>query len=274
MILAFEQLPGKLVLLFVVRPAGCLESIRDRSQTHTHTVAVIPARYASTRFPGKALADIAGRPMIEHVYRRATAARNVDVVMVATDDDRIADAVRKFGGNICRTSATHRTGTERVAEVAATLDCDLIVNLQGDEPLIEPAAIDEAIEPFRHDDKLEMTSLCQRFSASQDVLDPHIVKVAIDRRGFALYFSRAPIPFFQTAGEHHSAGPFKHIGLYVQRREFLLTIAALEPTPLERAEALEQLRVLEHGYRSGWLKPRTTRSASTPPRIWSECADC
>jgi 3-deoxy-manno-octulosonate cytidylyltransferase (CMP-KDO synthetase) len=237
------------MLLFVVRPAGCSEGIRDLLPNHKHTVVVIPARYASTRFPGKALADIGGRPMVEHVYRRATAARNVDAVIVATDDERIADAVRKFGGLVQMTSGAHLTGTDRIAELAATLDCDLIVNVQGDEPLIEPAAIDEAIEPFRDDAGLMMTSLCRRFDPSEDVNDPHVVKVVLDTRGSALYFSRAPIPFFRTSGAGlPSAGPYKHIGLYVQRRDFLLKVASLEPTPLERAEALEQLRVIEHGF--------------------------
>ena len=237
------------MLLFVVRPAGCSESIRDPLPNHKHTVVVIPARYASTRFPGKALADIGGRPMVEHVYRRASAARNVDAVIVATDDERIADVVKKFGGDVRMTRGTHLTGTDRIAEVAATLDCDLIVNLQGDEPLIEPAAIDEAIEPFRDDPELAMTSLCQQFHPSEDVLDPHVVKVVMDAKGRALYFSRAPIPFFRTPGAgRSSAGPYRHIGLYVQRREFLLKVASLDPTPLERAEALEQLRVIEHGF--------------------------
>ena len=186
--------------------------------------------------------------MIEHVYRRASAARNVDAVIVATDDERIAEAVRQFGGDVRLTSATHATGTDRIAEVAATLDCDLIVNLQGDEPLIEPGTIDEAIEPFRNDATLLMTSLCHRFQHPDDVLDPHAVKVVTDRQGRALYFSRAPIPFFRAVSADQTAVPYKHIGLYVQRREFLLTIASLEPTPLERAEALEQLRVLEHGF--------------------------
>ena len=187
--------------------------------------------------------------MIEHVYRRAASARYIDAVIVATDDTRIFEAVRKFGGEARLTSSSHTTGTERIAEVAATLDCDLIVNLQGDEPLIEPAAIDEAIEPFRNDADLDMVSLCQRFHDAENTLDPHVVKVVTDRRGFALYFSRADIPFFRSAQSGGStAGPFKHIGLYVQRRDFLLRIASLEPTPLERAEALEQLRVLEHGF--------------------------
>jgi 3-deoxy-manno-octulosonate cytidylyltransferase (CMP-KDO synthetase) len=186
--------------------------------------------------------------MVEHVYRRAAAARNVDAVIVATDDERIADAVRKFGGDVRLTRAAHSTGTDRIAEVAATLDCDLIVNIQGDEPLIDPDTIDEAIEPFRDDAALLMTSLYHRFQRSDDVLDPHAVKVVIDRRGRALYFSRSPIPFVRGAAADRSAGPYKHIGLYVQRREFLLKVASLEPTPLERAEALEQLRIIEHGF--------------------------
>jgi 3-deoxy-manno-octulosonate cytidylyltransferase (CMP-KDO synthetase) len=186
--------------------------------------------------------------MIEHVYRRATAARNVDAVIVATDNTRIAEAVRGFGGDVCLTRASHATGTDRIAEVAADLNCDLVVNLQGDEPLIEPAAIDEAIEPFRNDADLVMTSLCQRFRDDEDAADPNIVKVVTSRAGIALYFSRAPIPFSRKAGPGRDAAPFKHIGLYVQRREFLLKLASLDPTPLERTEALEQLRVLEHGF--------------------------
>lgn len=187
--------------------------------------------------------------MIEHVYRRAASARHVDAVIVATDDGRIVDAVKRFGGDVRLTRSSHATGTDRIAEVAATLDCDLIVNLQGDEPLIEPDAIDEAIAPFKDDAGLNMASLCQRFRNPEDALDPHVVKVVTDRCGFALYFSRAAIPFFRDADRSDaSAGPYKHIGLYVHRREFLLKIAGLEPTPLERTEALEQLRVLEHGF--------------------------
>jgi 3-deoxy-manno-octulosonate cytidylyltransferase (CMP-KDO synthetase) len=224
-----------------------LDSIRDRS--HKHTVVVVPARYHSTRLPGKALADIAGRPMIEHVYRRAEAATLVDAVLVATDDTRVADAVRRFGGEVRMTRSDHASGTDRIAEVAATLDCDLVVNLQGDEPLIEPAAIDQAIEPFQDDAALQMTSLFQPFRNPDDALDPNVVKVVVDRQGFALYFSRAPIPYRRdVAAGTNTPLHLRHIGLYVQRREFLLKVAALEATPLERVEALEQLRVLEHGF--------------------------
>ena len=235
------------MLLFDVRPAGCSESIRDPLQKHTHTVAVIPARYASTRFPGKALADIAGRPMIQHVYARAASARNVDAVIVATDDPRIADAVAKFGGAVRMTRADHPTGTDRLAEVASDLDCDLVVNVQGDEPLIEPDAIDAAIEPFRDDSGLMMSTVCTRILNNEAIADPNVVKVVTDVRGLALYFSRSPIPF-DRGGRGTAAGPYKHLGLYVYRREFLRVIAALEPGALERSESLEQLRVLENGF--------------------------
>lgn len=185
--------------------------------------------------------------MIEHVYRRAAASRNVDAVIVATDDERIADAVRLFGGDVRLTSAHHPTGTDRLAEVAAGLDCDLVVNVQGDEPLIAPSAIDAAIEPFRDDASLSMTSACLRFTDAEEAESPNVVKVVTDRRGFALYFSRSRIPFPQGP-QDPGVGPFKHIGLYVYRREFLLHLASLEPTPLERSESLEQLRVLEYGF--------------------------
>jgi 3-deoxy-manno-octulosonate cytidylyltransferase (CMP-KDO synthetase) len=239
-------MPGKPVLLFDVRPAGCSESIRD-SHSHQHTVVVIPSRYASTRMPGKALADIAGRPMVEHVYRRAAECSAIDAVIVATDDERIVAAVRQFGGDVRLTSPAHPSGTDRLAEVAETLDCDLVVNVQGDEPLIEPSAISAVVEPFRNDESLLMTSAHVRFARPDDADDPDVVKVVTDRRGFALYFSRSRIPFPRRSQETN-AGPFKHLGLYAYRRDFLLRLARLEPTPLERSESLEQLRVLEHGF--------------------------
>ena len=184
--------------------------------------------------------------MVEHVYRRAAAARSVGGVIVATDDQRIIDAVERFGGNVCLTKTTHQSGTDRIAELAEALECPLIVNVQGDEPLIEPEDIDVAVAPFADDPDLQMSTLRYRFRDESEALDPNNVKVVVDRNGYALYFSRAPIPTMKRSG---IAPLYKHIGLYVYRREFLLRYARLEATPLEQAERLEQLRALEHGFR-------------------------
>jgi 3-deoxy-manno-octulosonate cytidylyltransferase (CMP-KDO synthetase) len=210
-------------------------------------VAIIPARYHSTRLPGKALADIGGRPMIEHVYRRTSAARSIASVIVATDDVRIAEAVRAFGGDVRMTSQTHQSGTDRLAEIAGTLTDDLIVNVQGDEPLIEPAMIDEAVEPFAADPALRMSTLRRRLDDRGDFENPNVTKVVVDHDGYALYFSRAPIPFVRR--DSPAAPAWRHVGLYVYRRECLLLLAGLAPTVLELSEALEQLRALEHGIR-------------------------
>jgi 3-deoxy-manno-octulosonate cytidylyltransferase (CMP-KDO synthetase) len=211
-------------------------------------VAVIPARFASTRFPGKPLAEIDGQPMIEHVYRRAGAASTVSRVIVATDDLRIAKRVAEFGGQVRLTKPTHLTGTDRLAEVAETLDCDIVVNVQGDEPLIDPRAIDQAVAPLIADPSVPMATLYRRITQSAELDDPNVVKLVVDRGGFALYFSRAPIPF--TRNPRGGWPPmYRHIGLYAYRRSTLLVLANLEPTPLERAESLEQLRALEHGIR-------------------------
>jgi 3-deoxy-manno-octulosonate cytidylyltransferase (CMP-KDO synthetase) len=210
-------------------------------------IAIIPARYQSTRLPGKALADIAGRPMIEHVYRRASAARSVSRVIVATDDRRIVEAVEAFGGEVRLTSASHQSGTDRLAEVAASLDCDLVVNVQGDEPVLAPETIDAAVLPFAGSPSLEMSTLRRRVADAEELRNPNVTKVVVDRDGFAMYFSRAPIPF--TRAGQPEAPAWAHVGMYVYRRETLLRLAALPPTALERAEALEQLRALEHGIR-------------------------
>jgi 3-deoxy-manno-octulosonate cytidylyltransferase (CMP-KDO synthetase) len=210
-------------------------------------VVIIPARYHSTRLPGKALADIGGRPMIEHVYRRASAARSIASVLVATDDERIVRAVERFGGQARMTSAAHASGTDRLAEVALGLECDVVVNVQGDEPLIEPEMIDEAVRPFAADPSLAMTTLRRRIDDPAELRNPNVTKVVVDRQGFALYFSRAPIPFVRDGSP--PAPAWRHVGLYAYRRPVLLHLANLPPTALERSEALEQLRALEHGIR-------------------------
>lgn len=211
-------------------------------------IVVIPARYAATRLPGKPLSRIGGRPMVEHVYRRAAAARGVTDVLVATDDERIASAVAAFGGRAIMTDPGHASGTDRVAEVARGLSCDLIVNVQGDEPALAPAAIEQAVAPLAADPSLVMGTLGGPLDATTDPQNPDVVKVLVDQRGFALYFSRAPVPYRRDL-DAPGASVLRHIGLYVYRRDFLLTFASLPRTPLERLESLEQLRALEHGYR-------------------------
>jgi 3-deoxy-manno-octulosonate cytidylyltransferase (CMP-KDO synthetase) len=228
-----------------VHPASTSSPVDSLSSLQV--VAVIPARYGSTRFPGKALADIEGRPMIEHVYRRASASRAVIDTIVATDDLRIARAVLAFGGKVKMTSIDHPSGTDRLAEVAASLACEVVVNVQGDEPLLDPRAIEEAIAPFS-DPSVSMTTLYRRIDDPADLTNPNVVKVVVDRAGYAMYFSRAPIPY---ARDPRGGWPplFRHIGLYAYRRSTLMVLANLERTPLERAESLEQLRPLEHGIR-------------------------
>lgn len=185
--------------------------------------------------------------MIEHVYRRASAASSVSSVLVATDDERILETVRAFGGAACLTSPDHKSGTDRLAEVAAELGSEIIVNVQGDEPLIEPAMIDEAIEPLLADPLVVMSTLRRRIDDEGELQNPNVTKVVVDREGYALYFSRAPIPF--TRAGQAAARAWRHVGLYVYRRDCLLQIASLPPSELELSEALEQLRALEHGIR-------------------------
>ena len=192
------------------------------------------------------MADLAGRPMIEHVYRRATAAALVQTVVVATDDPRIAAAVEGFGGLAVMTRPSHPSGTDRIAEVAAALPCRLIVNVQGDEPLIEPETIDAAVAPLLADPALEMCTLSRPFADPGEFASPHVVKVVTDSRGYALYFSRAAIPHPRT-GPPCPGAARAHVGLYAYRRDVLLRLAALPPSLLEEVEALEQLRALAHG---------------------------
>jgi 3-deoxy-manno-octulosonate cytidylyltransferase (CMP-KDO synthetase) len=212
-------------------------------------VGVIPARYASSRFPGKALAELCGRPLVQHVVERAGRAQMLDEVLVATDDRRIEAAVRGFGGRAVMTSPDHPSGTDRIAEVVRDLRCDLVVNIQGDEPLLDPAMVDAAVAPLAEDATIAMGTLA-RPMGPDEATDPAKVKVVLDRQGFALYFSRAQIPFLRDGAAPGEASPFLlHIGLYVYRRETLLRLAGLPPSPLEERERLEQLRALEHGIR-------------------------
>jgi 3-deoxy-manno-octulosonate cytidylyltransferase (CMP-KDO synthetase) len=188
--------------------------------------------------------------MIEHVYRRAADARGIDAVVVATDDPRIVEAVEKFGGIVRLTDAGHRTGTDRIAEIATDLTCEILVNVQGDLPLIEPGMISEVLEPLIADPSVRMSTLRQATTSRAEIASPHVVKVVVDNRGDALYFSRSPIPCHRDDGPAEAGHyVYKHIGLYGFRRDFLLAFAGLPRTPLEQAESLEQLRALEHGFR-------------------------
>jgi 3-deoxy-manno-octulosonate cytidylyltransferase (CMP-KDO synthetase) len=225
-------------------------------------VAIIPARYASTRLPGKPLIDIAGKPMILHVVQRAREVSLISHVIVATDDERVFKTVVEAGEEAIMTSPDHRTGTDRLAEVALNLEAEIIVNIQGDEPLIEPATIEAAVAPLLADLSIVLSTTCEPIESVEDIFNPSVVKVVIDQEGFAIYFSRNPIPFPREAVLKHGsvekalrAQPelsklySKHTGLYAYRRDFLLTFTGMASTTLEKVEALEQLRALEHGFK-------------------------
>ena len=230
-----------------------------------HTVAIIPARYGSQRLPAKPLADIAGKPMIQHVYERTARASLVAEVIVATDDERVASAVRAFRGHAVVTPASLQSGTDRVAFAARSLErANIVVNVQGDEPLIDPAMIDQAIQPLVMDSTIAVGTLVRKIETVTELNNPGVVKVVLDSQGYCLYFSRSVIPFLRDHAalewlKHHTY--HKHIGLYVFRREFLAHYARLPQTPLELAEKLEQLRILEHGYR---IKATVTHRDTLP----------
>lgn len=211
-------------------------------------VGVIPARYGSTRFPGKPLADVAGKPMIQRVYERCVLAASLDDVIVATDDQRIYDVCAEFGARVYMTAAEHPSGSDRVAEIATLVGGDVFINIQGDEPLIPPAAIDALVGAF-NDAGVMMATLAEPLpsEASEPLLSPSTCKVVLDREGNALYFSRAVIPYRRNV---RAATPFyRHVGIYGYTRDFLLLFTTLAPTPLEAAEGLEMLRALEHGFK-------------------------
>lgn len=222
-------------------------------------VAIIPARFASTRFPGKPLASIGGKPMIQHVYESTSKAKGLDRVLVATDDRRIEEAVRSFGGEVMMTSKDHASGTDRLAEVARKIKVDWVVNVQGDLPFIRSETITRAVRPLRRDRSIPMGTVCTPIYDEEEWRNPNIVKVVTDAKGFALYFSRAIIPYPRNdISQTRKRGAAvkrkekvwgdRHIGLYVYRRDFLLKLARLRPTLLEQTEGLEQLRALVYGH--------------------------
>ena len=212
-------------------------------------IVVIPSRYASTRLPGKPLVPLAGKPMVQHVYERAKRAQTVHRVIVATDDQRIMDAVTAFGGEARMTRSDHRTGTERIAEVAAHEPGDVFVNVQGDEPLIDPVAIDTAVGALLEEPQAQISTVATPIRHAGDILDPNVVKTVLDFDGNALYFSRAPIPWIRDTQQKVHVKYWKHLGLYVFQREALLEFPTLPQGELERIEQLEQLRWLENGWK-------------------------
>jgi len=213
-------------------------------------ICIIPARYDSTRFPGKPVADLCGKPLIRHVYERVLRAKTVSYAAVATDDERIFNVVRKFGGNAIMTSETHRSGTDRIAEAVAILGnkaADIVVNIQGDQPLFEPSQIDEVAKPLLDDPTIPMSTLIYKIVREEEITHPNAVKVVFDKDHFAIYFSRATIPYVRD--KENKVSYYKHHGVYAYRKDFLDTFTKLPEGVLEKLEALEQLRVMENGYR-------------------------
>ena len=207
-------------------------------------IGVIPARLDSTRFPAKVLADLWGKPIIQHVYERARKAKRLDEVLIATDDEKIFDTAKKFGAEVVITSKKHLTGTDRVSEAVKKNNAEIVINIQADVPLISPLMIDRVAEVLLDDSTLVMATLMKKIEKKEEFYNPNVVKVVIDKQGFALYFSRSPIPYLKD-----NFVSYKHIGVYGYRKDFLLTFVQLPRSPLEKIENLEQLRVLENGYK-------------------------
>ncbi len=219
---------------------------------------IIPARYGSTRLPGKPLKPILGKPMLHRVYDQCAQAGLLDLICVATDDERIVEAVEGFGGQAVMTRQDHVSGTDRLAEAAQSLDADIIVNIQGDQPFIDPLMIEEVVQPMLDDASLELCTLMVPITRQEDMSDPDVVKVVVDRAGNALYFSRSLIPYPRGKVEQPV---YEHVGIYVYRRETLMKVSRLPSTGLEQAESLEQLRWLEHGLRIRVVETRCSDQA-------------
>jgi 3-deoxy-manno-octulosonate cytidylyltransferase (CMP-KDO synthetase) len=212
-------------------------------------IGVIPSRYSSTRFEGKVIADLLGKPMIQHVWEKAKQAKTLDEVIIACDDERVAEVATSFGAKIAMTSKDHTCGTDRISEVVNPIDVEIVINIQGDEPLIHPTTIDSLARCLMEDKSLCMATVIKRIEDPEALADPHVVKVVVDKNNFALYFSRATIPFRAQNSEEENPAYYKHIGLYGYTKDFLFTYKNLPVAGLEKIERLEQLRVLENGFR-------------------------
>lgn len=231
-----------------------------------HTLGVIPSRYGAQRFPGKPLALIAGKSLVQRVYEQAAKAHRLDKVIVATEDTRILEAVERFGGDALLTSPECATGTDRVAEVARQYDCDLVLNIQGDEPLMRPEMIDQLVEGMQKDTGCVMGTLARKIGAPDQLTNPNVVKVVVAGNGNALYFSRSQIPFVRDAGD--TATFLKHLGIYAYRRDFLMKFVTLPVSPLEKAEKLEQLRALDNGFDIRvWVTPHDSIGVDRPEDV-------
>jgi len=237
-------------------------------------LGVIPARYGAQRFPGKPLAMIAGKSLVNHVYERATKAQRLDKVIVATEDTRVLEAVEAFGGDAMLTSPACATGTDRVAEVARSYDCELVVNIQGDEPLMRPEMIDQLVQGMQTDPHCVMGTLARKLDSPANLDNPNVVKVALAQSGHALYFSRSRIPYVRDARTNdpldwlRQAKFFKHLGIYAYRHEFLIRFVQLPQTELEKTEKLEQLRALENGFAIRvWVTPHDSIGVDRPEDV-------
>ena len=240
-----SKVQGKSTSKLVSQVRSVPDTVETAAGSRGKVIGMIPARLAATRLPNKPLIDIAGKPMIQWVYERASQAELIDEVIVATPDEEIRQCVESFGGKVSMTSHEHRSGTDRLEEAARRLEADIIVNIQGDEPLLDPSAIDMLVRAMLDDSSVPMGSMMCPLKDDHEASDPAVVKVVTDNQGYALYFSRSVIPYPR---DPQAAQARKHIGIYAYRWYFLLSFAALDPTPLEKAESLEQLRALENGY--------------------------
>ncbi|MCB9218370.1 MAG: 3-deoxy-manno-octulosonate cytidylyltransferase [Ignavibacteriales bacterium] len=219
-------------------------------------IGVIPARYSSSRFPGKVLASLNGKPMIQWVYENAAKSEFLDQLFVAVDDEKVKHAVENFGGKAVMTKINHQSGTDRIAEAVENIDADIIVNVQGDQPLFDATMIDEAVEPMIKDASILMSTIKTKIS-EEDYDDPAVVKVVTDENDYALYFSRSLIPFSRDKKKHDV---FEHVGLYAYRKDFLIKVAQMPQSNLEKIEMLEQLRVMEKGYKIKVIETKSERS--------------